>query len=142
VRPLLLAAVAALAFAGAAARWALTAFNFYDPLTAGLLGIALFTFMTVRESGKARVLPAVDAIVGGMSKISYSLYLVHLSVLFYAAAWFPALVGHVWMLPLVFILCNGVAILFYLLFERHYPAVRRRMEPWLGSRREVAPARA
>jgi peptidoglycan/LPS O-acetylase OafA/YrhL len=131
VRPLLLGTVAALAFAMAATRWALTAYDFYDPLTAGLLGIALFTFMTARESGRKRVLPAVDALVGGMSKISYSLYLVHLSLLFYVAAWAPALVGQAWMLPVVFVLCNLVATLFYFLFERHYPAVRRRMEPWL-----------
>lgn len=132
MRPAVLAALAAAALAGAAARWALTAFNFYDPLTAGLLGIALFAFMTWREGGRLRVLPAWDALVAGMSKISYSLYLVHLTVIVYLAQWLPSLIDRPWAVALSFLLCNLVAILFYLLFERHYPRVRAWLEPWLG----------
>ena len=142
VPPAWLAALAGLSFALAATRWALTAFDFYDPLTAALLGIALFAFMTLRESGRARILPGVGALVTGLSNISYSLYLVHLTLIFYVAHWLPGMIGQAWALPAAFLLCNAGAIVFYYLFERHYPRVRRWLDPYLDRPSRGAPAKA
>lgn len=142
LRPALLAALAGVSFAIAAPRWSLTEFNFYDPLTAALLGVALFAFMTFRESGRARVRPLVDALVTGMSNISYSLYLVHLTLILYVAEWLPGMIGRPWALVAMLVVCNAGATLFYFLFERHYPRVRRWLEPYLNRGGVGVPAEA
>ena len=127
--PLLLG-LGALALLGATVRWLFTRFNFYDPITAAALGIGLFLLMEAVQRRGFKARPA-HRLVLGMSKISYSLYLVHLSIIFYAAHYFPALVGNWLSILLAILLCNLGATLFYLAFERHYPRVRQLMEPWL-----------
>jgi peptidoglycan/LPS O-acetylase OafA/YrhL len=108
--------------------------NFYAPLPALLIGVAFFgpvfaldRFAVVADS---RVLSAATRFV---SNVSYSLYLVHLSLIIWLAELFPGLIGHPASVALLFVAGNLAAWLFYLAFERHYPAVRRRMEPLLDA---------
>ena len=63
--------------------------------------------------------------VAYLSDASYSLYLVHFSLLIYLAT-VPWLADHPLVaIPFAFVLANGVALLYWYLIERHYPTVRR-----------------
>ncbi len=130
----LLAAIAVVA--SAAAAWLLSGngWNFYAPLPALLIGIGFFAavfaidrFALVADS---RVLSGV---VRYMSNVSYSLYLVHLSLILWAAELFPQLIGHATTVVAFFVIANLAAWLFFLLFEQHYPKVRRGMQPLLDA---------
>jgi peptidoglycan/LPS O-acetylase OafA/YrhL len=124
--------VAAIAFSAAflAVTQAISnGFNLYDPVFA--MSFALVLVLTHRLSGR---LDAVNRhawsvkVLAGMSEISYSVYLVHLSVLLWAVAWKPQFQGHPLALLGLCVAANAVSIAFYFAFERHYPVVRR----WLG----------
>lgn len=75
--------------------------------------------------------------VAYLSDSSYSLYLVHFSLLIYLRT-VPWLAHHPLVaIPLAFVLANGVALLYWYLIERHYPSVRRavrRSGLWPGVR--------
>ena len=81
----------------------------------------------------------LSRLIDGLSEISYSVYLVHLSVLFWLLAWRPDLGGRNDTMLLLVLLANLVAVVFYLCFERHYPAVRRRLGRFADSRTQPAP---
>lgn len=123
----LLAALALLASNG----WA-----FYALPSAFLLGAAFFAACFAMAGSKGigcrspkGVTLMLRGIIGHLSNVSYSLYLVHLSLI----VWAGMALGDAYVGPLAFgltlIVANLAAWLFYLAFERHYHAVRRRMEP-------------
>lgn len=63
--------------------------------------------------------------VAYLSDTSYSLYLVHFSLLIYLRT-VPWLAHHPRVaIPVAFVLANAVALLYWYLIERHYPTVRR-----------------
>lgn len=66
-----------------------------------------------------------------MSNISYSLYLIHLSIIVWLVRIFPGLTGNSLSILLFVAVSNIAAWLFYFAFERHYPKVRRALNPWL-----------
>jgi peptidoglycan/LPS O-acetylase OafA/YrhL len=138
LRSRLLTILAALSLAMAGWRWAAASYHFYDPVVAGFLGIALFLFMALRQRMPSSKSGPYRTVVEWMSNISYSLYLVHLSLIVYFAHWFPGLVGNPVSVVLLFILCNVVATIFYFLFERHHLLVRRKLDPLLGNGRRSA----
>ena len=59
------------------------------------------------------------------SDYSYSLYLVHFSVLIYLAEYLPRTLGPIASIVVGLLLANLVAACFWFLFERHYLAVRQ-----------------
>jgi peptidoglycan/LPS O-acetylase OafA/YrhL len=107
--------------------------NFYHPLFALLfsVGLVIGHLLSLRPAAQ-RPVGLLSRLVDGLSEISYSVYLVHLSVLFWLVAWRPDLTGRFDALLLLVLLSNVVAVLFYLGFERHYPAVRRRLGRAVG----------
>lgn len=102
--------------------------NFYHPLFALLFsaGLVICHLLSLRPAATRPPGP-LSRLVDGLSEISYSVYLVHLSVLFWLVAWRPDLTGRLDALLVLVLLANLVAVLFYLGFERHFPAVRRRL---------------
>jgi peptidoglycan/LPS O-acetylase OafA/YrhL len=58
---------------------------------------------------------------------SYSLYLIHFSVLVWVAALLPDLRG-AWFVVIGVVVGNGIAILCWLAFERHFPTIRSKMD--------------
>lgn len=115
--------------------------NFYHPLfallfSAGLVVGHLLSLRIAMPPGPGMLSRLID----GLSEISYSVYLVHLSVLFWLLAWRPDLGGRIDTMLLLVLLANLVAVVFYLGFERHYPAVRRRLGRFADSRTQPAPA--
>lgn len=110
-----------------------TDWNFYNPLVAALFSTTLLTLYHLTDPGERQ--PArwsMGALLKGLSAISYSVYLVHLSVLFWLLAYAPSLTGRVSTLPLLLLCANVAAILFYLCFERHYGAVRSLLSRPMG----------
>ena len=110
---------------------------FYAVPSALSLGVAFFAtcFALARGSAQASGHAAAGApsalrrTIAHLSNVSYSLYLVHLSLI----VWADMMLGVDFAGPLAFglmlLLANLAAWLFYLAFERHYHAVRRRMQP-------------
>ena len=65
---------------------------------------------------------------------SYSLYLIHFSLLVWCAAQFPTFTGWAF-ITTMWLVCNVAAVIAWWLFERHFGTVRRWMDrlPFLGS---------
>jgi peptidoglycan/LPS O-acetylase OafA/YrhL len=61
------------------------------------------------------------------SDYSYSLYLVHLSLIMYLQKFLPDWQAR-WSIAIAFVAANVAALGFWWAFERHYPAVRRQVE--------------
>ncbi len=104
--------------------------NLYDPLAVMLIGIAFYalyfhidTFSSIRTSKIGMWVPIY------MSNVSYSLYLIHLSVLIWLVAYMPQLQGNWWGMAIGFFAANIAAFVCYILFERHYRRVRRWLQP-------------
>jgi peptidoglycan/LPS O-acetylase OafA/YrhL len=124
-RPYLLTATGVL---GAISIWlALSSgFDFYQPLFATIFSFFLLSAhqwfsLSFSPSPKSLLVRALTA----LSEVSYSVYLVHLSVLFWVVAWKPYLIESMTTLLILVGLSNAVAIVFYFSFERHYLFVRR-----------------
>lgn len=118
-----LAAVCAIAAACALLRLVRDAFEVYDPIVVLGLSIALIGgSLVLRPAG------AVQSRLGRwlsfQSDYSYSLYLVHFSVLIYLAEYLPRSLGPVTSIVVGLLLANLVAAVFWFVFERHYLAVR------------------
>ncbi len=123
---------AIIALAGAAVRLSITEQDLYDPLTAALLAVTFFgTLLAIDSFSAVANRPSLMRVVQFMSNISYSLYLVHFSLLIWSVHLFPELVGHPSGVVLLFAVCNLAAWLFFLGFERHYPRVRVQLQTLL-----------
>lgn len=70
-------------------------------------------------------------LIVGLSEISYSVYLVHLSVLLWAMAWKPQFQGSPLTLLGLFVVTNAASVAFYFAFERHHLAIRHWLREFL-----------
>lgn len=116
------------------------AYDMYAPLVALALSVGLMSgyqaWRGLRTVGPPR--PAVARLVEFVAGYSYSLYLVHFSVLISMAALLPPTGGSGILRVIAgFLLANLVAIGFWWCFERHYPRVGRALHGRLARRREV-----
>ncbi len=105
----------------------------YEEQVALALGLAILSTwlgFVHRPAGAPRPAPfgqraRLRRAVTYLSDSSYSLYLVHFSLLIYLQT-VPWLASHpAAAITGAFVLANGVAILYWYLVERHYPSVRR-----------------
>jgi peptidoglycan/LPS O-acetylase OafA/YrhL len=92
-----------------------TGFYFYHPITVIGISVAFCLGQFLWE-------PTCKGLASFLSKYSYSLYLVHLPILFYLveaglAGW-PAVVAG-------FMVCNVLALVFWCVFERHHKIIRQ-----------------
>ena len=113
--------------------------DFYAGTVALLFSASLFTLYHAVDPGERQ--PKAWSVGGfflGLSTISYSVYLVHLSVLFWIVAFAPQLVGKGTTFVLLVVAANVAATLFYFAFERHYIAVRRLLSRRWGTPRRGA----
>jgi peptidoglycan/LPS O-acetylase OafA/YrhL len=112
--------------------------NFYDGVAACLLssGICL-TAVALADLRPPRPGP-LSRLAAGLSEISYSVYLVHLSVLMWLLVARPELSGSAGGLALGILLANALAAAFWWAFERHYPLVRRTIGRHLAPFRTAA----
>jgi peptidoglycan/LPS O-acetylase OafA/YrhL len=112
-------------------------FDFYAPITTIIIGIAFFaTYFGISDFSildRSRILRAA---VDFMSKISYSLYLVHLSVILWTIHEFPEMVGKPAAVGAFLLISNLLAFLCYLAFEQHYPKVRAMIDSLILHRAE------
>lgn len=124
-------ALALLSFAMTAATLKLNAWNFYSGIAALLFASGLFMLFHALPQTPATTARALSprGLLKGLSEISYSVYLVHLSVLLWLMALRPQLEGHAAGLLVLVLASNAAAVVFYFAFERHYPAVRKRLGP-------------
>lgn len=119
---LLLAAGVALAV------WLRSGYDFYTPAFVVCFAYALTAYsMRDSEVYAASVPPRV---VGSLSDYSYSLYLLHFSVLIYLQAYMPSGLDGLAAVAVALAVANLLAFGFWWLFERHYLAVRRRLMEW------------
>ena len=106
----------------AAVRATVAHYDFYDLGFTVLASVALilvkYAFADRQFGGR---------LIAYMSNVSYSLYLVHLSILIGTATFIPTLVEKWWSGPLMFAVCNVAGWLFWLAIERHHEKVRDRL---------------
>lgn len=99
-------------------------FNPYELQTATLMGLVIFSMVyllnTVRTK-KGFLMRGVTS----MASYSYSLYLVHNTVLILVAHYAPPSLSPMVAMIVAYVLANLAAILLYLAFERHYRAVAK-----------------
>jgi peptidoglycan/LPS O-acetylase OafA/YrhL len=123
--------LAGLSFMMTAATLKLNAYNFYSGVAALLFATGLFMLFHALPGAPLTAARALSlrGLLKGLSEISYSVYLVHLSVILWLMALKPQLEGNTGGLLTLVAASNATAIAFYFAFERHYPAVRRRLGP-------------
>lgn len=123
----------------AAAALFLGSLNFYSSVVAGLFSfsvLALYLAIDPRHLDPQRW--RLHRLFEGLSAISYSVYLVHLSVMLWILAKAPELTGRPATFIGLVIAANVAAVLFYFAFERHYVAVRRYLSRRLDAPRLAA----
>jgi peptidoglycan/LPS O-acetylase OafA/YrhL len=99
--------------------------NFYHPFFAAAFSLALLTaHQLTMQARRTRNRGFVTQFLSGLSTISYFVYLVHLSVLFWVVAWTPDYSESIPMVIALVLAANMVSICFYFCFERHYPKIR------------------
>jgi peptidoglycan/LPS O-acetylase OafA/YrhL len=132
--PMRVVACAALGVCSIVVLW-VYGFDFYSPAFA----IVFSSFVVAVHFAFGNAVLKHDGVlswtVSRLSDISYSVYLVHLSVLFWILAWNPSGAGTVATVVLCVLVSNVVAVVFYLSFERHYPRVRRWLSELTGTDR-------
>lgn len=103
----------------------------YDVVYVGLFAVGLFLVLSLTQHVPVAVAPALASSITFNAEFSYTLYLVHYSILDWLMLWRgPGLLG----VAIGFVASNVVAILLYLAFERHYRRVASRLVAWLESR--------
>jgi peptidoglycan/LPS O-acetylase OafA/YrhL len=102
------------------------------------LFLALFLFALLFALGGISAHFGVSATFGILAGYSYSLYLIHHTLLDLVWTTHPSLEGS----PIAFwsmiLLCNFAAIAFWWLFERHHRQLARLARGWLARRRAAA----
>lgn len=121
--------LALLSFAMTAATLKLNAWNFYSGIAALLFASGLFMLFHAWPAAPSTAVRALSlrGVLKGLSEISYSVYLVHLSVILWLMTLKPQLEGSAGGFVVLVLASNAAAVAFYFAFERHYPAVRRRL---------------
>ncbi|MEI9984549.1 MAG: acyltransferase [Aliidongia sp.] len=105
----------------------------------GVLFSLFFLLGTVRRGLPARL----SRLINRLADYSYSLYLTHFTVLIWFALRLPAADHRAPLtFAVLFVTANAVALVFWFLFERHYPLLARQAKAALDRRRLPQPARA
>jgi peptidoglycan/LPS O-acetylase OafA/YrhL len=104
-------------------------FDFYNPIVcAGVASLILFGYLLIEGEEPAKPVKAPQTAFstasGFISNYSYSLYLVHFSLLTYLYAFGLDRLGAPLAFAVAFLSCNAAAIVFWYLFERRYKVVR------------------
>lgn len=138
--------IAALGAASAVLSLVSHEWNFYQPMVCigvALMVMSLYHVVATRRADDAPVqvarAPLAASFVRLLSDYSYSLYLVHFSLLVYLTTLLPETWQARWAILTAFVLANLVALGFWWTFERRYPAVRRRLEQALVRPAEPVP---
>jgi peptidoglycan/LPS O-acetylase OafA/YrhL len=103
------------------------------------LGLLLFALFFALGFAAPRVPRWVALPVGFIAGYSYSLYLVHHTLLDFVAAKRPDLIGSAAAFWALVAASNVLAVVFWVLFERHHRQFARRLKGWLH---RVSPHRA
>ncbi|MGZ4687031.1 acyltransferase family protein [Oryzihumus sp.] len=115
-----------------------TGMNLYHPaVDVGIAAALLSLFHAVARDWAGLRTPVLSGAVKLASDYSYSLYLVHFSLLIYLQILLPDS-WPAWLCILVaFTVANVAALAAWWLFERHYPAVGRRLRRLVGPRQQT-----
>lgn len=106
----------------------------YAPVVAISAGVAIFAAFNIVPR---RALSGLAAPAAFVADYSYSLYLMHFSVLVWLSAVFPDLSGSL-LLAVSFCASNAVGVLWWWAFEKRYPVIRKLLD---GSSRPVTSTR-
>ncbi|MEO5882989.1 MAG: acyltransferase family protein [Caldimonas sp.] len=119
------------------------AFDFYAGTISLLFSVCLLTLYHAVDPGERMPRPlSLGGFFLGLSTISYSVYLVHLSILFWILAFAPQLTGKASTFVVLVLAANAAAVLFYFAFERHYVSVRRFLTRRIATSPHRGPARS
>jgi peptidoglycan/LPS O-acetylase OafA/YrhL len=114
-----------------------------NELQVGLyLGCLIFALFFALGFSELRVPALVAMPIGFVAGYSYSLYLVHHSLLEYVTVRQPELVGQAWAFWAAILASNLLALAFWWLFERHHRQLARALKGWWGSGKQAIGARA
>jgi peptidoglycan/LPS O-acetylase OafA/YrhL len=119
-----------------------TCANLYHRHDANIAGlqfgvfIASAIFSLLFALGTLEAAPKIPAkIIGFIASYSYSLYLTHLTVLWYLHIRFPGHENDNLFFWLSIALCNAIAIVFWWLFERHYHTYAVRLKAYFHAKK-------
>lgn len=130
VRPAVWIAVASACVVAAGFRLHATSYNLYSPLATILMSGAFFAFfLPLLKKRTARGGGWVMRAGQFMADVSYSLYLIHFSVLIWMAALFPNLVSNPFAILIGLFVSNFLAWALYITCERHFRTVRQLIDP-------------
>ncbi|HZS84587.1 MAG TPA: acyltransferase [Stellaceae bacterium] len=101
------------------------------------IGVLLFALLIALGFVQNRIPRIVVRLVGFIAGYSYSLYLTHHTLLEFLAIRFGDRHGSAAMFWLVVIAANGLAMVFWVLFERHYKRLARSLKDRLARREPV-----
>jgi peptidoglycan/LPS O-acetylase OafA/YrhL len=104
------------------------------------LGGFVFALFFALGFARLRVPVLVEGPIGFVAGYSYSLYLIHHSLLEYLSVRHPELIGKTWAFWAAVAASNLLALAFWWLFERHHRQLARAIKNWLakGKPREAA----
>lgn len=102
----------------------------YDPLFVGLFAVALyFALCSLQARADVRVAEPVRRGIEFGANYSYTLYLIHNSILYFLLNWKGTGLANA---AMGFVISNLVAIVMYQAFEKHHRALGRRLKNALG----------
>jgi peptidoglycan/LPS O-acetylase OafA/YrhL len=96
-------------------------------LYALLLAGAMYFILSAIQAGNAHVSRWIFVPIKAVSDYSYTLYLVHYSVLVFLAHWNGEVPGGV-LFVIGFVACNVISAILYVLFECRYRSVAARLK--------------
>jgi peptidoglycan/LPS O-acetylase OafA/YrhL len=99
--------------------------------------LALFLFGVLFALAGARAVRGLSGLLGFLAGYSYSLYLIHHTLLDAVAVHRPDLVGDSAAFWAMILLCNLGSIAFWWAFERHHRALANAARRWLARRRSA-----
>lgn len=124
------AVLLALFFLAAALARVLRTREAYDPLYVGLLAVSLYFALSHLQGREGTRLPrGIETAIVFNASFSYTLYLVHYSVLDFLVSWRGPGMANV---VLGFVLSNLLAFAMYEAFEKHYRTLGRRLKQAMG----------
>jgi peptidoglycan/LPS O-acetylase OafA/YrhL len=104
------------------------------------VGCFIFAIFFALGFSEWRVPRLVFGPIGFVAGYSYSLYLVHHTLLEYVSVRHPELIGKAWAFWASIAASNLLALAFWWLFERHHRQLARAMKGWWAKRRALVPA--